>query len=595
MKKCILNLSVIALVLCGTVLGAGKQNQLFQTVHRADAERFAGTLGYETSAAGWIWTDKYVYQPGEQLTLRTTLRPNNDVYPYTVFAYRVNNQTGAKSFLPGGTANVTDASGRSMDQGYNIAQLQAADKAVALGAGGQLGGAVTIPNELGMHTLVVELRDYTGTRVMKAMYAKIGVVDGFDDLTENISESRTLRNTRGYRLRGVVFVRNNAVLTIEPGTFIIGQPGQAPSPSVLVVSRTGRIAANGTRSRPIIMTSSQPVGQRRRGDWGGLILLGSATANTPAERSFIEGLPEGEDSRYGGTNDDHNCGTLRYVRVEFAGAEFGPNNEVNGITFGGCGRQTVAEYLQVSYGFDDAFEWFGGTSDAKYLVATYFADDGLDSQLGWRGRVQHAVILQNADRGNRGFEVDNSEFNATAEPLGDNSFWNVTVVGSGLAGVDEANSPGIYLRRGAVGTYNNIIVTNFASAGIQIDNPAGAVNIENGRIRMNGILLWNNGRTANSANTLEGQVATGQTLAFANGSQGQGRQFLVADPMLRRPLEFSDPDLRPTPGSPAIRLNWVLPAGDEFYDQSANYLGAFGPDVDWTREWTSFLQESDLR
>ena len=92
---------------------------------------------------------------------------------------------------------------------------------------------------------------------------------------------------------------NNATLTIEPGTFIIGQPGSQP-PSVLVVSRNGKLNASGTSSRPIIMTSSRPFGQRQRGDWGGLIMLGRAPINVGANavagqtnqagEFYIEGL-----------------------------------------------------------------------------------------------------------------------------------------------------------------------------------------------------------------------------------------------------------------------------------------------------------------
>ncbi|MEJ7607478.1 MAG: hypothetical protein WKF37_14735 [Bryobacteraceae bacterium] len=194
---------------------------------------------------------------------------------------------------------------------------------------------------------------------------------------------------------------------------------------------------------------------------------------------------------------------------------------------------------------------------------------------------------------NRGIEADNSEFNNTATPLGDSSMWNFTIIGSGLAGLDEASAPGIYLRRGALGTYNNMIVTNFASTGVQLDNAPTLANIDNNSTKMNGILLWNNGRTANAPNSVAGQVNT-DILTFAQGSRGQGRNFVVADPLLIRPLEFSDPDFRPLTGSPVFRANWIQPPDDGFFDQTANFIGAFG-EVNWTEEWASFLQEQDIR
>lgn len=593
--------SCAALAVCALAAHGAGTKAPFQPVNRAEAERLAaGAFGYETSAAGWIWTDKYVYQPGEQLTLRMTVKPNNDFYPYTLFAYRVNNQTGARTYFPNGTAQATDVTGKTQEQGYTISQLTAGEKAVLLGQGGLLGGALTIPNELGMHTIAVELRDYAGSKVMKTMYAKIGVVDGFENIQGNIESSRTLVNTKAYRLSGVVYVKNNAVLTIEPGTFVIGQPGSQP-PSVLVVTRAGRLEARGTRNRPIIMTSSQPFGQRRRGDWGGLILIGNARGNMPADRAFVEGLPQSDDTRFGGDNDDHSCGTLRYLRVEFAGAELAPNNEVNGITFAGCGRGTVAEYLQSSYGFDDAFEWFGGSNDARYLVALHAGDDNIDTQLGYRGRIQNVVVLQNAERGNRGIETDNSEFDFAAQPLGKSQMWNFTMVGSGLAGLDESNSPGIFLRRGASGTFANMIVMNFASTGLELNStstvPGGGTdptlpNLTNGNTTLNGILLWNNGlgSTPPLENTVSAQIHSGVRTYAAEA----GRNFLSADPMLRRPLELSDPDLRPMAGSPALRPGYLLPPGEGVLGQDAGYLGAMG-EVNWTEEWANFIQESDLR
>lgn len=581
--------AVAAFAILAVVLqGAGREGK-FASLTPEDARReLAGIDQFETTAAMWVWTDKYVYRPGETLTARWTIRPHNDFFPYTIVAYRQNNQTGAKTFLPQATSEATDIFGNTVAQGFQITRLPAIEKEVLV--------RVPVPSELGMHTIVVQLRDFTGTRVVKSAYFKFGVVDGEVAVSGNIDSSVTWTNTKLYRIRGPVFVRNNAVLTIEPGTFIIGEPGSQP-PSVLVITRTGRIVANGTRSRPIIMTSSQPFGQRKPGDWGGLILLGRATNNWPTGEGPIEGLVDSPDTRYGGNDDAHDCGTLRYVRVEFAGAELQPANEVNGITWGSCGTRTVSEYLQVTYGFDDAFEWFGGTNNAKYLVGTYTRDDYFDGQIGWRGKVQHAVALVNADNGNRGFEMDNNETNHALRPLNAPQFYNVTLVGVGdrfTQSVDEGTGvAGIFLRRGAGGVYNNIISYNWVTAGIDLRDTRTLENLDSGDLTMDGILLWNNGRSANRPNALDGQV-TAAALPFARGERGRGRNMVVADPMLRRPFEYSDPDFRPRLGSPVFRANWVQPPDDGFFDQWATWIGAFG-DVNWTEEWTNFLQEEDLR
>jgi hypothetical protein len=116
-------------------------------------------------------------------------------------------------------------------------------------------------------------------------------------------------------------------------------------------------------------------------------------------------------------------------------------------------------------------------------------------------------------------------------------------------------------------------------------------NIDNGDFNMNGILLWDNGKntTPAAANTLQGQVLAGLQ-PFA----GNGRNFVVADPMLARPLEYSDPDLRPATNSPVYRAGYVQAADDGFFDQSATYIGAFDQE-NWMEEWTQLVQEQDLK
>ena len=574
----------------------------FATVSSAEAEREVSALAqYDTPAAAWIWSDKVVYQPGESIRVWGTVKPNSDLYPYTIVAYRQNNQTGAKSYLPGGASEATDIFGNTIEQGFRIVRLPEMTKQLLIGPAGS--GALfppersAVPNEAGMHTIVLQVRDYTGTRIVKSAYWKIGVVEGFADLQGDVTSDMTLLNTRAYRLRGLVFVKNNATMTIQPGTFILGQPGAQP-PSALFVTRTGKIIAEGTRSRPIIMTSSQPVGSRKPGDWGGLVLLGQGTVNWPNGFGYIEGVSESEDTKYGGADPQHNCGTLRYVSVEFAGSELSPNNEVNAITWGGCGSDTVTDHLVAKYGFDDDFEWFGGNMDAKYLVALYPRDDYIDGQIGWTGRLQHVLAVGNQEyQGNRGIEMDNNERDFAAQPRSRPQFYNFTFAGSGdtfTQGVDEgAGVAAVWLRRGAAGRYNNMLLYNWVSNGFELRDDATLANLDNQQLTVDGVLLWDNGKASGRANTLEGQ-STANSLPFLSGQRGQAKNVLVADPMLRRPFEYSDPDFRPRLGSPVFRANWVQPPDDGFFDQWATYTGAFG-DIDWAEEWVSFHREDDLK
>jgi hypothetical protein len=531
--------------------------------------------GLAYSPAGlFIWTDKYVYTPGEAITLRWTARANNDPNPYTVLIYRQNNQTGVKTFFPSQGTTATDIVGRTPETGLELFLLGDVTKAVVIGPGGWLAASTTAPNEPGMHTFVVELRDATGSRIVKSAYFKFGVVEQIEDLQSSIVTDTTLVNTRAYRVRGIVTVR--ARLTIEPGTFIIGMPGSQP-PSVILVTQNGFLDAQGTRSRPIIMTSSQPFGSRRAGDWGGLILLGKAPTNWPTGFGNIEGLPATEDTRYGGTDPNHSCGNLSYVRVEFAGAEFQPNQEVNAFTFGGCGRGTVADHLEGRYGLDDLFEWFGGTMDAKYLVGVSARDDYIDGQIGWTGRIQHALLVAGKDvPGNRGIEMDNNEFDFAASPQGKPQMYNLTFVGAGdtlTQGFDEgADVAAVWLRRGAGGAYNNMILYNWISNGFTIRDAATMTSVDRGDTAADGIIMFDNGKALAKANTFAGQVsgsASNLALPFIEGTRGQARNIRTLDPMMRRPLFTSDPDFLPRPGSPVFRANWVQPPDDGFFDQWA--------------------------
>jgi hypothetical protein len=323
-------------------------------------------------------------------------------------------------------------------------------------------------------------------------------------------------------------------------------------------------------------------------------LLGNARVNIPAGFGNVEGIVPNDDTRYGGTDDNHNCGSLRYVRVEFAGVALDPNNEVNAFTWSSCGRQTKSEFLQAHYGFDDSFEWFGGTNDGKYFVSTYGYDDYFDWQLGWTGRLQYGVATVDPNAlGNMGIEADNNNNPRNATPVSNPTVANLTFVGGGNQGRDETNVAAVFLRRATEGIINNVISINWANSALRIVDAETLAAADAGRLRMNGHIVWNNGILNNRPNTLEGQVDA-SALPYVNGTRGQFRQTLVADPMLRRPLEYSDPDFRPMPGSPVYRANWILMPDDGFFDQAAKFIGAFG-DFDWTEEWTTFITETDIR
>lgn len=254
-------------------------------------------------------------------------------------------------------------------------------------------------------------------------------------LRGEITNSITLSNTKIYGLDGYVYVTSNATLTIKPGTIIVGDTvGQN---SVLCVTRGAKIIADGTKELPIVFTSAAAPGQRSRGDWGGVVICGNARTNHPGGQAAIEGgiadVTAGGRGWFGGSDDNDNSGILRYVRIEFAGIAVAPNNELNGLTMGAVGRGTILDYIQVSHSNDDAFEWFGGSVNARHLIAYGALDDDFDTDNGFSGRVQFCVgkrFRQVADVStSQHFESDNDASSSFNQPLTSAVFSNVTLIG----------------------------------------------------------------------------------------------------------------------------------------------------------------------
>jgi hypothetical protein len=262
---------------------------------------------------------------------------------------------------------------------------------------------------------------------------------------EGTLTTQTLDATNPYLLKGQVFIPSGVTLTIPAGTVI---KGDKATKAVLIVQPGGKLEAVGTAASPIVFTSAQAEGERDRGDWGGIVMLGNAFVNQ-STKPAIEGISPTQN--YGSsiaeaatpaTNATENSGTLKYVRIEYAGIELTPNNETNSLTMGAVGSGTTVEYVQVSFGGDDGFEWFGGTVNARYLVSLSTWDDDFDTDFGWGGNVQFGLVVRNpfyADQsGSNAFESDNQANGNTIAGVCDGTtntgctrgvFSNITVLG----------------------------------------------------------------------------------------------------------------------------------------------------------------------
>ena len=257
------------------------------------------------------------------------------------------------------------------------------------------------------------------------------------DVTDAITTNTTWDATKKYVLKGLIYVKNGATLTIPAGTLIVGD--HTYTGSALVITKGSKLMAVGTVQKPIVFTSDKAPGSRDKGDWGGLILLGKSTFNINAGVNNIEGIAPTADTQYGGgTTPDANdsSGIMKYIRIEFPGYVYAPNNEINGLTFGAVGRGTVIDYIQVSHSNDDSFEWFGGTVDCKHLVAFRGLDDDFDTDNGFSGKVQFGLGIRDphvsddpAISTSEGFESDNNANATEVNPFTTAVFTNFTMVG----------------------------------------------------------------------------------------------------------------------------------------------------------------------
>ncbi len=244
----------------------------------------------------------------------------------------------------------------------------------------------------------------------------------------NITANTTWTKNNVYLLDGWVYVKEGATLTIEAGTVI---RGDKTNKGALIVEKGAKLIANGTVTEPIVFTSNQAAGSRTYGDWGGIILCGKAPINVIGGSATIEG---GVGSTYGGADAADNSGSLQYVRIEFPGIAFATNNEINGLTMGGVGTGTTVDYVQVSYSGDDSFEWFGGTVNAKHLIALRGTDDDFDTDFGYSGMVQFGVSLRDpnvADVAGKSncFESDNDSGGTNNTPFTTAIFSNISSFG----------------------------------------------------------------------------------------------------------------------------------------------------------------------
>jgi hypothetical protein len=434
-----------------------------------------------------------------------------------------------------------------------------------------------------------------------------------------ITKDSTFKKENTYILKGIVYIANNATLTIEPGTLIKGS-FSGTDVAALVITRGAKINANGTANAPIVFTSAaqNPLS----GDWGGIVLCGKASGNTSfngvnglyqveggLDNGFGDGLAGYGDAVAPTAINNDNSGTLSYVRIEYAGYAFQPDKEVNSLTLACVGSGTTIENVQVSYAKDDAFEWFGGTVNAKYLIAFKTQDDDFDTDNGYSGKVQFGLILRDsvvADIStSEAFESDNNAAGTNAQPKTTAIFSNITAIGPRATLANFGNTlyrAGAQIRRNSGISIFNSIIMGWPQA-ILIDATTGAstaLNIEDSTLRLRNVTLAGNTVNVKFIGTAGATINNDATLNtwFTNSFYNNDILTNATDAKLVQPFNYTAPD--PTPFAGSNGNQKILTGGsftdakfntDTFFDKTATFRGgvaAAGANSSWWKGWTKF-------
>jgi hypothetical protein len=408
--------------------------------------------------------------------------------------------------------------------------------------------------------------------------------------------------TNVYVLNGYCFVKAGQTLNIEAGTIIKGKDGAPGVFGALFITRGAKIFANGTANNPIVFTAEADsigttnawpnLGVYQRGLWGGLVIYGRATLNTPSDAGgaaaspkydVFEGLADTVINgqfvqRFGGNDDNDNSGVLRYVSIRHGGKVLESNKELNGLSLCAVGRGTTIEFVEAFAIADDGFEWFGGTVNTRYLVSAFNDDDAFDADQGYRGRNQFWFGIHAPDVRDKGFEL-NGEPNGiavNASPVSNFEVYNATSIGAGV-GSGGANNNVFTIREYSAPKFYNSIFTDYAQRGISIDSKS-LTHLNSGLLKFENNLWF--GFTA--GNTVANLDILNSAVLFTDTT----RSNLIVDPLLTGISRTNNRALDPRPQAVSVARGFAKSFAADGFLTPVTYAGAFG-DQNWAADWTA--------
>jgi len=500
--------------------------------------------------------------------------------------------------------------------------------------------AYVVPTTAVVGSTIIVSFQATDSKNFPSTIANFSLTVGSPIVTlEGTLATRTLSTATPYLIKGTVLVPTGVTLTIQPGTII---KGDKATKGLLIIQPGGRLISNGTAALPIVFTSSQRPGERDRGDWGGISWTGNAFVNQSL-RPNAEGIANqpygtiGVANLTAGVGEDN--GSMTFTRIEYAGIELTPNNETNSLTMGGLGDATRIENVQVSFGGDDGFEWFGGKVNGKRLVSLSTWDDDFDSDFGWSGNVQWGIVVRNvssADQsGSNAFESDNqgngNELPGICDPTTKTGctsgvFSNITVLGP--RNIQSQPISGNYDNAIHIRRRTNISIFNsFFSGwrkGLRVDDSGTLTNLTSGSaVHQYNVLsvpftplagtppnppAIATSSTAADAAFITG-LGTGDAAAIENYWVTNNNSYFttiatatpITDLGVPSALYWGTSTAATYPSNPSFILgagvagasnlnstaNFTNAKLGAFFDKTITYRGGFGA-IDWTDGWTEF-------
>jgi hypothetical protein len=411
-------------------------------------------------------------------------------------------------------------------------------------------------------------------------------------LEGQITSTQTLDANKTYLLRGYVRVMNNASLTIPAGTLLKGEKN---TKGALIIEKGGKIFANGTATSPIVFTSDQTVNSRNIGDWSGVVICGKAPVNTADGTGTYEGGVLGAGiAEYGGTVANDNSGIFKYVRIEFAGIAIQTDKEINSLTLCGVGNGTQIDHVQVSFGGDDGFEFFGGTVNATHLIAYRCTDDDFDFDNGYNGKLQYGISIKDPNVADligtsRGIEDENKGTPFPSTFISRPVISNFTFIGPGTSSL-TFHGANVHFGLNSKMILANSIIVNARTVAIEANTEVPAGFIKDGSSIISDNIVF--GNTANYG-LKDVTVAFANVAAFDAFALTKGNTVVASLSAAGfTSTSLDNPVLTISSGSAAN--NKAKFTGDLATGFSVtSFAGAMGT-TDWTTGWASWSPKTNV-